>query len=139
MRADGVLAKRAAVRVGKDGLETIFTALLERLQPNAAYMRLFQERWDRKGLRGHEVLKECWGLPVPLDQTVQRDHGGQKDHPLNVGPEPRDVHLPGLPDVEDEADGLWSWTIVRRTKFRAPADPRVYKGAIRSEQNRNPG
>ena len=31
------------VRVGKDRLETIFTALLEQLQPNAAYMRLFRE------------------------------------------------------------------------------------------------
>ena len=36
-------ASCGAVRVRKERLETAFVALLERLQPNAAYMRLFRE------------------------------------------------------------------------------------------------
>ena len=37
------------------------------------------------------------------------------------------------------SDSLWSWTIVRRTEFRALGGGRVYNGAIRDRQNENPG
>mgnify|MGYP003720861327 CR=1 FL=1 len=36
-------------------------------------------------------------------------------------------------------DGLWSWTIVRRTEFRALGGSRVYKRAIWGKQIGNPG
>ena len=36
-------------------------------------------------------------------------------------------------------DGLWSWTIVRRTRFRALGGPQVYKAALGRRQNGNAG